>query len=77
MDTRGWKGGMSRKVGTDISTLLCVKWVTNETLLQGTGNSVYSALCRGLNGKEVLPQGDTRIQIDDLLCCTVESNTTS
>ena len=53
MDTRGRKGGMSQKVGTDISTLLCVKWVTNETLLQGTGNSVYSALCGGLNGKEV------------------------
>ena len=39
MDTKGgkWQGGgggaMQRKIGIDIYTLICIKWITNKNLL--------------------------------------------
>ena len=39
------------------------------SLIPGSGNSV---LCSDLRGNEIQKRGD----IDDLLCCTVETNTT-
>ena len=78
MDTKwGRKGGMNLEIGIDIHTLLCIKQITNENLLYCTGNSIYSMLCGGLNGKEIQKQGDICIQTADSLCYTAESNTTS
>ena len=42
MDTKGREGdGMNWKIGADIYILLtlCIKWITNENLLDSTGNS--------------------------------------
>ena len=33
------RGGMNQESGTDIYTLLCIKQITNENLVYGTGNS--------------------------------------
>ena len=40
MDTKGGKvagagggGGMTWEIGTDIYTLICIKWITNKNLL--------------------------------------------
>ena len=41
----GWGGGMVREFGTDMHTLLYLKWITNKDLLYSTGNSVqYSVI---------------------------------
>ena len=45
MDTKmgRWRwekeGGMNWELGIDIAALLCIKWITNETLLYSAGNS--------------------------------------
>ena len=44
------EGGMNWE--TDIYTLLCKKYITNENLLYS------SVLCGGLNGKEIQKRGD-------------------
>ena len=36
---RAVEGGMIWEAGTDIYTLLCIKWITNENLRHCTGNS--------------------------------------
>ena len=49
------------------------KGLSNENLLYSSGNSV---LCADLNGKEIQKRGNICIHIADLLCSTVETNTT-
>ena len=36
---QGWGAGIVREFGMDMSTLLCLKWVTNKGILWATGNS--------------------------------------
>ena len=40
-NTKGERGGMNWEIETDIYTLLilCIKWITNESLLYSTQNS--------------------------------------
>ena len=45
---------MNGEVGIDIYTLLCIKYITDESILYSTGNSV---LCSDLNGKEIHKRG--------------------
>ena len=52
----GIRSGINWETGTDIYTLLCVKWVTNESLLDGTGNS--TRLRGDLHGKGIFQRGD-------------------
>ena len=35
----GWGGGMIREFGTDVYTVLYLKWMANGDLLYSTGNS--------------------------------------
>jgi len=35
----GWEEGTVREFGTDMYTLLYLKWITNKDLLYSTGNS--------------------------------------
>ena len=35
----GWEEGTVREFGTDMCTLLYLKWITNKDLLYSTGNS--------------------------------------
>ena len=35
----GWGGGIVSECGTDMYTLLYLKWITNKDLLYSTGNS--------------------------------------
>ena len=73
MDTkRGKEGGMNWEIGIDIYTLLCIKQITNESLLYSTGNSTQ---CSDPNGKEIQKRGDICTRAGDSLCCTVETNT--
>ena len=63
--------GSIRRLGlTDIHTLLCIKWITNEKLLY---SELYSILCDGLYGKRIQKRVD--ICIIDSLCFRVETNT--
>ena len=42
---RGVGGGINQELGTNIHTLLYIKWITNRDLLYSTGNSAqYSAI---------------------------------
>ena len=43
LDGHRW-GGMKRDIGTDIYTLPCIKWVTNENALQSTENSTQCSV---------------------------------
>ena len=45
---------MNGEVGIDIYTLLCIKYVTDKSILYSTGNSV---LYSDLNGKEIHKRG--------------------
>ena len=60
---------MNREVGTDVYTRLCIKQITSEDLLNGTGN--YLVLCGDLNGKEIQNKAkqneDTCLPIADSL----------
>ena len=44
-------GGIVREFGTDMYTLLYLKWITNKDLLYSTGNSAQYYLTTSL-GKE-------------------------
>ena len=35
----GWRGGIVRQFGTDMYTLLYLKWITNKDLTYSTANS--------------------------------------
>ena len=52
--------------------LLCIKLITYENLLYGTGNSIV--LCGDLNGKEIQKGGTICKHKADSLCCIVETN---
>ena len=40
----GWQKGIVGKSGTDMYTLLCLKWITNKDLLYSTGNSAWYSI---------------------------------
>ena len=56
----GFHGGreaeMTWYIGTDIYTVLCIKWMTSKDLLYSTGNST-SILCNDSMGKESTKEG--------------------
>ena len=78
MATRGWGGGgINWEIGTDIYTLLYIKWISNKDLLYSPGNSTqYSVMA--YMGKGSKKRGDICICIciTDWLCCIPETNTT-
>ena len=52
MDTKGGRGSwMNWEIGTDTYTLLCIKYITNENLLDS--RELSSMFCSDLNGKEI------------------------
>ena len=42
MVAKGWKGGggMEQEFGVSRHKLLCIEWINNRVLLQGTGNYI-------------------------------------
>ena len=68
-------GGMNWETGIGIYTLLCIKQITKENLLQSTGNAM-GMLCGDLNWKGIQKTGDADICKAHSLCCTAASNTT-
>ena len=68
---------MNWEIGTDIYTLLCIQWITNENLLYSTGHSIQCSVMAYI-GKETKKKKrvDIGIRITDSLCCTPETNTT-
>ena len=67
----GW-GGINWKIGTDVYTLLYIKYITNNNLLYIAQGTQYS---NGLRGKRIL-----KIKVDicttDLVCYMPETSTT-
>ena len=68
---------MNWEIGFDIYALLiiCIRWITNETLLYSSGNSTQCSVA-DLNGKEIQKIGDICMPTADSLCCTAGTNTT-
>ena len=65
---------MNRKTGIDIHTLsiLCIKQITNENILHGTGNSTWFSVLTSTGTKS--KKGDICMCMADSLCFTVESD---
>ena len=62
-------GGLNQEYGSEIYTLLKIKWIHNKNLLHSTGNSLqYLTII--YNGKE-----SEKINITQSLCCAPETNT--
>ena len=40
----GWREGIFKEFGTDMYTLLYLKWITNKDLLYSTGNSAQYSI---------------------------------
>ena len=47
----GRMGGRERELGTDVSTLQYLKWVTNKALLYSTGNSAQCHVAAWVGGE--------------------------
>ena len=65
---------MNWEIGIDIYTLLCIKEITNENLLEH--RELYSVLCGDLSRKEIQKTGAVCIRMAGSVCSTVETNTT-
>ena len=57
---------MNWEIGFDIYALLiiCIRWITNETLLYSSGNSTQCSV-GDLNGKEIQKIGDICMRTAD------------
>ena len=64
---------MNWEVGVDIHTILCVKQMTIEPIVQH--RKLCSVLCGALKGKEIQKGGIMCIPMGHSLCCTAENNT--
>ena len=53
----GWGGGIFREFGSDMYTLLYLKWINNKDLPYSTGNS--PKCCGSLDGKGVRGRMDS------------------
>ena len=67
--------GIVGEFGINGSTLLYFRWITNEDLVYGTGNSAQM-LCGNLDGRRVWKKMDTCISMAEPLCCLCETTTT-
>ena len=68
---------MNWGIGIDIYTLLtrCIQYITSEKPAVWH-RDLYSALCGGLNRKEIQKRGRMCISISDSLCFTAETSPT-
>ena len=66
--------GIIREFGTDMNTLLHLKWITNKDLLYSTGNSAPCYVAAGLGGG--LGRKDTCMFMTESLRCPPETITT-
>jgi len=62
----GWKEGRVRKFGTDMYTLLYLKWITSKDLL--LDRELFLMFCGSLDGRGVQGRMDTCICIAESLC---------
>ena len=46
-----WGEGIGSKFGMNVCTLLCLKWITNKSLLYTTGNSVQCDVAAWMGGE--------------------------
>ena len=70
----GCREGIVKEFGTDMHTLLHLKWITNKDLLYST--ELFSMLCGSLDGRGVWGRMDTRICTAEPLQCSSETLTT-
>ena len=69
------QGGVNWEIGTDICTLLYIRWMTNRNLLCGTGNSTQCCVVTYM-GKESKKEWLICICVTGSLCCAAETGTT-
>ena len=60
--------GIAREFGMDMYTLLYLKWITNEDLLDSTGNSAQCYVAAWMGGC-------TCVCLAESLCCAPETIT--
>ena len=74
-DCLGAGEGIVKECGTDMYTLLYLKWITNKDLLYSTWNCLCLMLCGSLDGRGVWGEW-THVYIwlsPFMLCCSLET----
>ena len=66
------RGGIVREFGTDMYTLLYLKWITNKVLPYSTRNSAQCYVAAWM-GRSLGENGDTCICMAEPLCCPPET----